>query len=373
MTNYTYLIHKSIRLARHHWLSTVAVLLALLFLSKGVPAWAAPALLPLNQTVPEPTATKENTPVPAATNTPRPKKDDNNNDNNDNNQEPPTPTPQQPAPQQPTPQQPAPADGPTGVVIADRLNVRQGPGTNFAPIGTVLSGQTVRVLNRNATGDWWRICCVNNTQTEGWVSARFIKPNFDAAQTNDLIPLAEGAPAPAPTATTATTITQSITPTATAQVVAAAAATTVTQTANTEPVTPTIGLQLSMEQTPTLVWQGQAVDIQFVLTNTTDAAVTNVELRDELPQELKFMSADVGGNGEVVPQTSAAGKYVVDVQWPELAAGDTVTATVKVQLAATIPAGAVIDNLAVAAAANTASNTAGISIGLPPADLPDFQ
>ena len=357
MTNHTHMANKSVRLARHHWLSTVAVLLAMLFLSKGVPAWAAPALMPVNQTVPQPTATKANTPVPAATNTPRPHKD--NNGGNDNNQPQPTPTPQQPAP----------ADGPTGVVTADRLNVRQGPGTNFAPIGTVLSGQTVRVLNRNATGDWWRICCVNGTQTEGWVSAQFITPNFDAAQTNNLIPLAEGAPAPA---ATATTVTQSITSTATTQVVAAAAP-DVTQTVSTEPVTPTIGLQLSMEQTPTLAWQGQAFNIQFAITNTTNAAVTKVELRDELPQELKFITANVGGQGKVVPQARVAGKDVVDVQWPQLAAGVTVTATIKVQLASNIPAGAVIDNLAVAAAANTASNTAGVSIGMPPANLPDFQ
>ena len=310
----------------------------------------------MNQTVPQPTPTKENTPVPQATNTPRPHKD--NNGNNDNNQAQPTPTPQQP-----TPQQPAPGNGPTGVVAAERLNVRQGPGTNFTAIGTVLNGQTVSVLNRNATGDWWRICCINGTQTPGWVSAKFIRPNFDAAQTNNLIPLAEDVPVAALTATTTTTTTQG----------AAAAAPVVTQTVSTETVTPTVGLQLSMVQTPTLVWQGQAVNIEFVITNTTNAAVAKIELRDELPQALKFVSAEVGGKGKVVPQANNADKYVVDVQWPQLAAGATVTATVKMQLASDIPVGTVIDNLAVAAAANIASNTAGISIGMPPATLPDFQ
>src|SRR5690349_3583356 len=118
MTNSTP-IFKLVHLIRRHWLSGIALLLSILILSKGIPAWAAPALSPVNQTVPQPTATKEATSVPQATNTPR--KDKGHNDNNDNNN--PTATPI-PAPQQPaaTAQQPAPGNGLTGVVITERLN-----------------------------------------------------------------------------------------------------------------------------------------------------------------------------------------------------------------------------------------------------------
>ena len=390
MTNSTTLF-KLVHLIRRHWLSGIALLLSILILSQGIPAWAAPALSPVNQTVPQPTATKEATAVPQATNTPRRDKGhSDNNDNNDNNNNPtdtPTPAPQQPAPQQPaaTAQQPAPGNGLTGVVIAERLNVRQGPGTNFAPIGTVLNGQTVNVLNRNATGDWWHICCINGTQTDGWVSAKFIQPNFDAAQANNLIPVAENAPTPAPaTATsapataTAAPATQVITPTvasptATTPVtntVSAAQAVTATTGAETSAAP---GLALTMEQTPTLVWQGHTFELHFTVTNTTEAKATQIELRDELPQELKFVFAEASNDGKVVPQDSSAGRYIVDIQWPTLAAGATVTATVKVQIADKVANGSVIDNLAVAAAANLDSTTAGVSIGLPPANPPDFQ
>ncbi|MFN8490131.1 MAG: SH3 domain-containing protein [Caldilineaceae bacterium] len=384
MTNSTHII-KFVRLIRRHWLSGIALLLSILILSKGLPAWAAPALSPVNQTVPQPTATKEATAVPQATNTPH--KEKGHSDNNDNNNNNPTATPT-PAPQQPPPataQQPAPGNGLTGVVLAERLNVRQGPGTNFAPIGAVLNGQTVNILSRNATGDWWQICCINNTQTPGWVSAKFIQPNFDAAQANNLIPLAENAPTPAPaTATTAPApataapATQAMTPTAASQAATTpvtntvSAAQAVTSTANAE--TPTApGLQLTMEQTPTLVWQGRTLELHFTMTNTTDAKATQVELRDELPQELKFVAAEASNAGKIAPQDGSAGRYVVDIQWPALAAGATVTATVKVQMTENAANGAVIDNLAVAAAANLSSTTVGVSIGLPPASPPDFQ
>lgn len=389
MTNSTTLF-KLVHLIRRHWLSGIALLLSILILSKEIPAWAAPAASPVNQTVPQPTATKEATSVPQATNTPRKDKnhDDDENDNNNNNPtDTPTPAPQQPPP---TAQQPAPSNGLTGVVIAERLNVRQGPGTNFAPIGTVLNGQTVNVLNRNATGDWWHICCINGTQTDGWVSAKFIQPNFDAAQANNLIPLAENVPTPAPaTATTApataapataTTApaTQVITPTVVAPTATTpvtdtvSAAQAITATASSEtPAAP--GLALTMEQTPTLVWQGHTFELHFTVTNTTEAKATQVELRDELPQELKFISAEASNAGKVVPQDSSAGRYVVDIQWPTLAVGATVTATVKVQIADKVANGSVIDNLAVAIAAGLDSTTAGVSIGLPPASPPDFQ
>lgn len=383
MTNYTP-IFKILRLVRGYWISGAALLLALLILGKGVPAWAAPALAPLNQTVPQPTATKEAPPVPQATNTPRPHK--NNNDDNNNNNPAPTNTP---APAQPTtaPQQPAPAGGLTGVVVADRLNVRQGPGTSFALVGKLASGETVSVLNRNAAGDWWHVCCISGTQTDGWVSAQFIQPNFDAAQANNLLSVAENAPAPAPATATAApatatsaSATEVVTPTATTQAATTqvttntvSAAQAVTSTVAAETPTTAEGLQLTMEQTPTLVWQGHVFEIHFTITNTTDASVTQVELRDELQEQLKFVSAEAGNGGKVVPQNGNASRYVVAIQWPTLAAGATVTATVKLQIAANASNGAVIDNLGVAGATDLASTTAGVSIGLPPAGAPDFQ
>jgi len=377
MPNQLPLFSKVATLVRHYWIGSVALLLITLVLFRSIPAWAAPVTKPVNQTVPQPTATKENTPVPQATNTPKPKKD--KNDNKD--QPTATSAAQQPAPTT-APQQPPPGDGPTGAVIADRLNVRQGPGTTFAIVGHVAKGDVVRIQQRNAAGDWWQVCCAGDTKSVGWVSSKFIQPNFDAAQTNTLIPVGDGstAPAAAPTeAPTALPATQVVTPTTTAAVAAtavvtdSAAAPVNTGSTVTETTSSTSPLALTLEQTPTLVWQGQPVALHFVISNTGSSQATTVELRDELPQDLSFVSAEAGGDGKVVPQADVAGKHVVDVQWPQLAAGEAVTATVMLQLAPKLADGTVIDNLAVAAADQMGSVTAGISIGLPPASLPDFQ
>ncbi len=370
MKNQPKFFGKVINMARRYWISSVALLLIALVLFKGSPTWAAP----VNQTVPGPTATKAATSVPKATNTP---KSDNNDNNGNNNQQAATPIPAAPTP---VPAAPAPGDGPTGVVIVDRLNVRQGPGTNFAIVGKAGRGQTLRILNRNAAGDWWRVCCTEGDNQEGWVSTNLVQPNFDAAQTNDLVPLvADGSAAPTAQATATQivtpTVTTAITTTATvteSTIVSAAAA--VTDTAELTETTPTTSpLLLMMQQTPALIWQGSEFSIDFIITNTSSVAVTNLELRDELPTELKFVAATPGSDGKVVPQSNVAGKHVLDVQWPELAPGAVVTATVQLEMSADLPDGSVIDNLAVAVGENIESNTAGVSLGLPPATLPDFQ
>ncbi|MCX6044032.1 MAG: SH3 domain-containing protein [Chloroflexi bacterium] len=372
MKNQPKLFGKVVNVARRYWISGVALALIALVLFKGAPAWAAP----VNQTVPAPTATQEATSVPKATNTP--KSDNNDNDNNDNNQQEPTAT-SLPAAPTPVPAAPPPGDGPTGVVIVDRLNVRQGPGTNFAIVGKAERGQILRILNRNPAGDWWRVCCTSANNQEGWVSASLVQPNFDVAQTNDLVPLVEAAPA-APTVQA--TATQLITPTATANITTTAivtestvvSAAAVSETPELTETAPTTSLLLlTMQQTPALIWQGSEFSIDFIITNTSSSAVTNLELRDELPQELKFVTATPGTDGKVVPQSDVAGKHVLDVQWAELAPGAVVTATVKLTMSPDLPDGSVIDNLAVAVGDNIESNTAGVSLGLPPASLPDFQ
>jgi len=372
MTNQKRKISQMTGWARRYWIGGVALLLALL-LVKVTPAWASPNVSPVNQTVPDPTATPENTPVPQATNTP------NDDDDDDDNPPAPTWTPTQPGGGQPaptatspaageTPASPPPADGSiTGVVIADALNVRSGPGTGFGKLGTVVRDQ-VTVLARNDAGDWWLICCVTNTEVQGWVSASYLQPNFDITQLTTLVPLAQDGSAPAPTAAPA--ITQTVATTTSVQ----AAAQPVTQTvASTETSESTVTLEVVMQQSPQFVAQGQPLEIQFAVTNTTEVDAVNVELRDELPPELNLIMVTIGGEGELVPQTGVAGRYVLDILWPALAAGESVTATLQLEVASDVPDGAVIDNLAVATADNAASSTAGITIGMPPTSLPDFQ
>ncbi len=322
---------------QRYWLfGVIGLLMATLWIAR-TPVQAAP----LYQTVPNPTPKPTNTAVPAATNTPKPDKDD--NDNNDNNNNQPTPTPTS-ASSQPVPTQPSgPSQGLTGVVTAaSRLNLRGGPGTNYPILGTVSSNETVQILQRNEENTWWRVCCATGTTTEGWASAQFIKPNFDAAQAAQLIPVGsagEASAAPAPAAATA----------------------------------PTVTLTLSITQSPPFAWQGQTINLQFEVVNPGSAAATDVQVRDELPAQLTFMAADAGPAGKADQQAGDSGNTIVNLQWPQLAAGQSVTGTVQVQIAGDLPDGSVVDNLAVVTAANAAPVTAGISIGMPPTILPDFQ
>jgi len=57
-------------------------------------------------------------------------------------------------------------------VTASKLNVRQGPGTNFSVDGTVRRGDIVSVIDER--GDWMRIDRDGNT--DGWVHEAYIRP-----------------------------------------------------------------------------------------------------------------------------------------------------------------------------------------------------
>lgn len=342
---------------RRYWLGCLLALLVALIWMRGSFVYAAP----LHQTVPPPTPTQDPGPAPTATAVP----DDDDDDDDDN--EPPTPTPTtivQPAPTQaqptqaPTqPAQPQPqptvAEGAlTGVVAVARLNVRQGPGTNFGVVGIAVSGQRLTILSRNVVGDWWHICCVNGTTLDGWVATQFVQPNFDLGQANTLISVDETL-SEAPTE-----------PTATPTLVPGSVPTTTTAI----PV-----LQLQVQQDPPYTWQGQTLTLTYQIDNRSEVAATAVELRNELPAELTFVDAPSLDAGAFVTETTDLGRTVVVVRWPELQAGSTVTAHVQVRLAESIADGTVVDNLTVVVADTAQPITAGISIGMPPTSLPDFR
>ena len=106
-----------------------------------------------------------------------------------------TPTPRVTA--TPTP----PASLRASITVA-QVNVRGGPGTNYAIVGKAQAGDTLEVVGRTETGDWLRVCCPVNQATESWISAEFLlvdMPNSDALTT---LPVPEIPPTPdAPVAT----------------------------------------------------------------------------------------------------------------------------------------------------------------------------
>ncbi len=92
---------------------------------------------------------------------------------------------------------PAPVD-PRGIVTANRLNVRSGPGLIYPIIGQVQAENEVDISGQNS--GWWRIEYLSAASDFGWVSGNFI----DAEDVAD-VPLIQAPapppPTPAPTAT----------------------------------------------------------------------------------------------------------------------------------------------------------------------------
>jgi len=67
-----------------------------------------------------------------------------------------------------------------GVVNGSLVNIRQGPGTDYAVVGQVTKSTTMIVTGRTEQKDWLQFCCLNSSLDEGWISAGFV----DLAQDN---------------------------------------------------------------------------------------------------------------------------------------------------------------------------------------------
>jgi hypothetical protein len=84
-----------------------------------------------------------------------------------------TPVAAAPTPDVPTP---APTVVPPRLVIASPLvNVRAGPGVDYPILTTAERGQEFDIVGKNAAGDWWRFCCVE--EQPGWVIDELVEVN----------------------------------------------------------------------------------------------------------------------------------------------------------------------------------------------------
>ena len=74
---------------------------------------------------------------------------------------------------------PVPATIPQVTVVADLLNVRAGPGVEYALIATVPQGTVLRAEGRTEDGQWLLVCCVN--EQWGWVlnQPELVSLNFE--------------------------------------------------------------------------------------------------------------------------------------------------------------------------------------------------
>lgn len=69
----------------------------------------------------------------------------------------------------------APTGRYSAVVTADFLNVRAGPGANFASVARLAQGQSMNLTGRNADNSWVQMSVPGGAS--GWVSARYVAPS----------------------------------------------------------------------------------------------------------------------------------------------------------------------------------------------------
>jgi hypothetical protein len=106
-----------------------------------------------------------------------------------------------PLPDTPTPEATATPDvtaTPTPLPVPQltalrNVNVRSGPGTNYARIGTLAGGDSADVTGTNPGGDWYQI---DFNGKPGWVSEDLIS----LSGSSEAVAVAENIPAPPPTA-----------------------------------------------------------------------------------------------------------------------------------------------------------------------------
>jgi uncharacterized repeat protein (TIGR01451 family) len=247
-------------------------------------------------------------------------------------------------------------------VSAARLNVRAAPELSAPIIGRLTSGSVVTVTARNRAGDWWYVCCLPSSETAGWVSSRFLAPGFPRVQANRLLPVLA--------ATAASTSTAQL-PTPTPSPAAGADATATTSLTETE--TSTASLSIVASQAPTLAVQGEPVELRFTISNIGGTAAAAVELRNQLPAGLTLGMGDASGGARFTTARTPEGAEVFAFLWPEIGAGEVITAAVQITVSEALTNGLVLENLASLSAANVAAQTVAVNVGLPPAGLPDFR
>lgn len=336
---------------QRHWMTAACIAITVTVLWVGAPAWAAPVARPLNQTVPRPTPTSEGSPV--ATATPQPDDDENSGSSDggsggvDNGVE--------VDPNAPNIVFPVGTDGSTdsnagltAVVTVNGLNLRDGPGTGFNTLGSLPVNTEVTVLSRNENGSWWYICCLPGTETQGWVSAQLLAPNFDAANASTLLSVF---------GTTAAAPSTPATPKAASQAQPKAA----------QP------LEVDFAIAPYFVWQGITATLTITVNNPNGVDAVNVLLSDELPTGLTLVTAEANAGGTVEIAETPAGRPLLLFRWAKLAGDTGATATIVALVDADLADGAVIDNLVATRARNVAYSTSAVTIGLPPIVPPDFQ
>lgn len=135
------------------------------------------------------------------------------------------------------------------------------------------------------------------------------------------------------------------------------------------------GAQLTLSMLPNraFAWQGQALQLTLTLQNIGDQPATAVALQSDLPSLLAIQSIAVDDKSGAVQQVATATTaQQLNITWPRLEAGATVTVVLTLVIVPSTPNGILIDTFAVAHAQEVPAAIAGITIAMPPAHLPNF-
>lgn len=84
----------------------------------------------------------------------------------------------------------------TGVVNAAAVNVRGGPGINYAVVGQVSQGSTLEITGRVENISWWRVCCPVEDRAESWISASLVDLRVPVGSSVEAITIAPVPPTP---------------------------------------------------------------------------------------------------------------------------------------------------------------------------------
>jgi uncharacterized protein YraI len=73
---------------------------------------------------------------------------------------------------------PTPSLALTAITLAT-TTMRNGPGTNFAPVATIRGGTRVPIIGRNADDTWLQVVYPPGSAIQGWINALFLNVNGD--------------------------------------------------------------------------------------------------------------------------------------------------------------------------------------------------
>lgn len=223
----------------------------------------------------------------------------------------------------------------TALVTTDLLNVRSAPNTTSTVIDQLAANNQVTLLEKAEDAAWWYICCGTVNNRQGWVSSQYLVILAD--------PLSIEAEA-----TTAQDLAESV---ATVQ----------------EP------LLITLTPLQRFVWQGQQLTVKFLITNPRSTSVRQLNVRTDLPADVNVLTTSSNLSGVTRMEEQATGRTIIQISWPEIAPGTQAVATLDLQVAAEATNGTFFDIIAAVDAAGEETVATGLTISMPPNQLPSFR